>query len=229
MLITAISSGNFSDTSIWDSGTVPTVGDTADIHGFAVIADGDITCDAIINTVASNSLSCTGNRTITAAIIATTSGALVTSTGGNTIVINGTCTSTGTNASCFLTTALDAWTVSGNVTASAGAIGGTIAVSSTCSIVGNVSASGANSIGISAQASVGAPAILGNVSATSGGVGVAAVNGATPAIHGNVSQDSHSNAFTSDGFSTVGITAGVSSSIAGSSGRGLGPFPQVRI
>jgi hypothetical protein len=155
----AVASGNWSNSAIWDGGTLPTTGDIVRPNSYTVTIDQDITVaelrnDASAPAVAGGGFSVVTNRTINAYVSVAVSSTLLTYNAAITLNINGgvgnatqstTCASTNNSSSVL--------NIVGNINASNsnfGAHGVSIPTNALLNVVGNVYGSGQNNNAINA-------------------------------------------------------------------------------
>lgn len=120
----AVATGNWSDTAIWNGGTLPTAGDVVRPNGFTVTIDQDITVDELTNNaaapaVAGGSFASTMNVVINANIKERTTITLYNINGGSSVTINGDCISNpalGSNSRAVAINAALTLNVNGTVT-----------------------------------------------------------------------------------------------------------------
>ena len=171
----AVKSGNWSDTTVWDGGTLPGAGDVVRPNTYTVTIDQDITVGTLRNdasspAVASGSFVISTNRVVNAEIVGSgTTNGMVTISAAVTVTINGNITSN-SSFKPFVVSAGATVTVNGNVTTTGVAVAMELTAANTSVTVnGNItSGSGSAGYGISATAANAYIAVNGNVQSGTG-------------------------------------------------------------
>ena len=198
--IFALKSGNWSDTTVWNTGALPTSADDVYSNNFTVTIDQNVTVLSIRNGAASPivaggtfiltgdyTLNCTGTGIVTNGItILTYNGTGTANINSNISFLSGV-----GSQNCVLKSGTGTLNITGNLTNGAGlgsnALG--ITTGGICNIIGNISPQNAgSSVGVSIAGSSPILNITGTVSATSGiGIEIGVTSNCNITITGNFS------------------------------------------
>lgn len=247
----ATKSGNWSDTTVWNTGALPTSADDVYSNTFTVTIDQDVTVLSLRNTsttgvAAGGGFTCSTARTITATsggLIAGAANLLTLShTSGTTITVNATITGGNVGIGCVINST-GTTNITGNCTGGTGASGYAVNVTgaATTTITGNLTGGSATtSHGCLLSAAASTTTVVGNLVASLGGnaaYGISCQIGTNVTITGSltggygVSSAANTYALYMTGGSTVvnitgQLNAGISPAlyIDGGTATCTGPF-----
>lgn len=238
--ITSAQTGNFSSTSTWVGGVVPTSSDDAvAANGHVVTIDADVTVLSF-QQAGTGKFVLGGGRTVTGNVIGNagaynTGGATVevTATTGTTATINGNITGTGstTQFSCgVLVSGLGTFILNGNVTGFSGNLGVTVGAPAiytnvNCAITVNGTVAGGGNLKVGIFIDTSSSAVLtinGNITT---GVGIGAsvqVSGPSPVVHvtGNITALNSAGIAVAGTSPSINVTGNVSAG-SGTSAHGI--------
>lgn len=227
----AVATGNWSNTATWDGGTtLPTAGDVVRPSGFTVTIDQDITVgslrsDASAPAVMGGTFVTSGNRVVTADVVAGGGGSvLLTQVASTTLTINGNLSGPVTGAASsrpFLASANCTYTINGNVTAGSGITWTGLTDSTGC--VGAVNGNIQGSSGIYSYGAniTGTLVVTGNVTGggAAQGYGLLMQTGANVTVNGNVSGGTSVTTIGIECASSGSSTTIVNGNVTGGSGN----------
>lgn len=197
----ATKSGNWSDTTVWNTGSLPTSNDDVYTNTYTVTIDQNVTVLSLRNTSSSGissggSFSCSTARSITASgsglvTVQSVPLLILSNSAGSTVNVTANVTSGGnTNGNGINVTANGTLNVTGNVAGNAYTSGIAITAGATVTVTGNVNAGSSNGNGITINSASSATlSVIGNVTgggAASGGYGISAVTNCVISVTGNV-------------------------------------------